>query len=49
MKMLEKGEHTEIYIFLNQATILTNVQKRCLGNIQLTLLQSIFSLIEKVH
>lgn len=47
--MLENSEHTEIWIFLNQATILINVQKHCLGNIQLTLLHSIFSLIEKSH
>lgn len=49
MQMLENSEHTEIRIFLNQATILINVQKHCFGNIQLTLLHNLFSLIEKSH
>lgn len=47
--MLANSEYNGIWIFLNQATILTNVQKPCLGNIQPALLHSIFSVIEKTH
>lgn len=49
MQMLANSERSAIWIFLNQATILTNAQKQCLGNIQLALLHSIFSIIEKTH
>lgn len=49
MQMLANSEYNGIWIFSNQATILTNVQKHCLGNIQPALLHSIFSVTEKTH